>query len=48
MRIETLVDRNVPWRVGLEQLNHVSLQVPDYDFTLEEAGILSCGMPLVG
>jgi hypothetical protein len=33
MSYESLMSRNVPRRIGGEQLDHVSLNIPDQDFT---------------
>lgn len=48
MGVESLEGRDVPWRIGLEEFNHVSLDVP-YDY-LRFVLVLnfSSGMALVG
>jgi hypothetical protein len=47
MSIKSLVDWDIPGWVGLEQFNHVTLQVPDYYLGLEAAVSLTAGMPLI-
>ncbi|MFN9982867.1 MAG: hypothetical protein ACK53Y_23260, partial [bacterium] len=47
MSIEALIYWNYPRRVSLEQFNHVSLDVPDYDLRLEFATILTIRMSLI-
>lgn len=48
MRLEPLEDGDVPGRVRLEKLYHVSLEVPDDDLRLETAVRFSARMTLVG
>lgn len=47
MGIEALVDRDIPGRVSLEKLNHITLQVPYDDLRLEVAMGLSSRVSLI-